>query len=98
MPSKSAQTVLRDIEHHIELAEQFVAGFNQTSFKDDLRTVYAVTRCLEIISEASPNSRRHEGPPSKSVNVAIGTTVVQAWLGCFCTTQKVLPSGSARTL
>jgi uncharacterized protein with HEPN domain len=53
MPSKSVQTVLRDIEHHIELAERFVAGVNQASFKDDVRTVYAVTRCLEIISEAS---------------------------------------------
>lgn len=53
MPSKSAQTALRDIQHHIELANHFVAGFNRASFKEDVRTVYAVTRCLEIISEAS---------------------------------------------
>jgi len=31
----------------------FAAGFDQVSFKGDLKTVYAVTRCLEIISEAS---------------------------------------------
>lgn len=32
---------------------QFVEGFDGDAFKDDTRTVYAVTRCLEIISEAS---------------------------------------------
>lgn len=32
---------------------QFVEGFDGDAFKDDARTVYAVTRCLEIISEAS---------------------------------------------
>jgi uncharacterized protein with HEPN domain len=53
MPSKSAQTALRDILHHIELATGFASGFTPTAFKKDLRTVYAVTRCLEIISEAS---------------------------------------------
>jgi uncharacterized protein with HEPN domain len=30
-----------------------VAGCDRDAFKDDIRTVYAVTRCLEIISEAS---------------------------------------------
>ena len=34
-------------------AEKFVAGFDRDTFKKDLRTLYAVTRCLEIISEAS---------------------------------------------
>src|SRR5215475_5433704 len=28
-------------------------GFDYAAFHDDVRTVYAVTRCLEIISEAS---------------------------------------------
>lgn len=31
----------------------FVAGVDFEAFRDDTRTVYAVTRCLEIISEAS---------------------------------------------
>ena len=39
--------------HHINLATQFVQGFDRETFKSDLRSVYAVTRCLEIISEAS---------------------------------------------
>jgi len=44
---------MRDIAYHIDLADQFVAGFSYETFKNDLRTQYAVTRCLEIISEAS---------------------------------------------
>jgi uncharacterized protein with HEPN domain len=53
MPSKSLDTVLRDILHHIDLAANFSAGFDRASFTHDIKTVYAVTRCLEIISEAS---------------------------------------------
>ncbi len=53
MPSRPVDTALRDILHHIELAASFSAGFDRTSFKHDLKTLYAVTRCLEIISEAS---------------------------------------------
>jgi uncharacterized protein with HEPN domain len=53
MPSDAADAALRDILRHIEIAGQFVAGFNWAAFHGDLRTIYAVTRCLEIISEAS---------------------------------------------
>jgi uncharacterized protein with HEPN domain len=53
MPSDPATAALRDIEHHINLATGFVAGFNYETFRDDARSGYAVTRCLEIISEAS---------------------------------------------
>jgi uncharacterized protein with HEPN domain len=52
MPSDAANA-LRDIERNIDLAIQFVAGVDYEAFRDDARTVYAVTRCLEIISEAS---------------------------------------------
>jgi uncharacterized protein with HEPN domain len=53
MPSKFLDTVLRDILHHIDLAANFATGFDRPSFARDIKTVYAVTRCLEIISEAS---------------------------------------------
>jgi uncharacterized protein with HEPN domain len=52
MPS-DATAPLRDIEHHIDLDAQFVAEIDYEAFRDDTRTVYAVIRCLEIISEAS---------------------------------------------
>ena len=39
--------------YHIDLATHFTEGSTEVGFRADLRTVYAVTRCLEIISEAS---------------------------------------------
>ncbi len=53
MPSEAAVAALRDIAYHIDLASNFVVGSDLATFRDDLRTLYAVTRCLEIISEAS---------------------------------------------
>ena len=65
MPSKFGDTALRDILHHIELAANFSAGFDRARFIRDIKTVYAVTRCLEIISEASrrlPNDLKARHP------------------------------------
>jgi uncharacterized protein with HEPN domain len=53
MRSDAAPAALRDIAHHTDLAIHFAAGFDYEAFVADPRTVYAVTRCLEIISEAS---------------------------------------------
>jgi uncharacterized protein with HEPN domain len=53
MPSRADERSLRDILFHIDLATEFITGFDRDTFKNDLRTLYAVTRCLEIISEAS---------------------------------------------
>ena len=53
MPSKSATGVLHDMARQIRLAQSFVEGSSFEGFQADRRTVYAVIRCLEIISEAS---------------------------------------------
>jgi uncharacterized protein with HEPN domain len=53
MPSDRIEGTLRDVLHHIDLAIEFTGGRHRDAFTADLRTVYAVTRCLEIISEAS---------------------------------------------
>jgi len=55
MPSEhgAIRRWLTDIQHHIGMAQSFVAGMNYETFKDDNLRLYAVTRCLEIISEAS---------------------------------------------
>jgi uncharacterized protein with HEPN domain len=37
------------MEHHIDLAAEFVQGLAYETFQHDVRTIYAVTRCLEII-------------------------------------------------
>ena len=39
--------------YHIDLAASFATAMDLETFRDDLRTVYAVKRRLEIISEAS---------------------------------------------
>ena len=44
MPSKPADTALRDILHHIDLAASFSAGSDRASFKLDIKTVYAAAR------------------------------------------------------
>jgi uncharacterized protein with HEPN domain len=61
MRSETAIAALRDILYHIDLAEHFVTGLAVAEFRDDLRAVYAVTRCLEIISEASRRLPEDEG-------------------------------------
>jgi uncharacterized protein with HEPN domain len=53
MAFKTPAGALEDIRHQIELARFFVDGFTFESFQADRRTVYAVIRRLEIISEAS---------------------------------------------
>lgn len=65
MHSEPTDVALRDILHHIDLATRFIEGFDRESFRSDIRTVYAVTRCLEIISEASrrlPNELKAQHP------------------------------------
>jgi uncharacterized protein with HEPN domain len=44
---------LGDIQHHIAMAERFVADMGYEALKDDDLRIYAVVRYLEIISDAS---------------------------------------------
>ena len=55
MPSdpQTTRRWLNDILYDIDAAHGFVAGIVYETFKDDNLRIYAVTRCLEIISEAS---------------------------------------------
>ena len=53
MLSETERGALRDMLHHIDMAELFVRGRSFESLRDDPMPLYAITRCLEIISEAS---------------------------------------------
>ena len=53
MPSKNPAQRLTDILENIRLVADFVAGMTYEAYTGDLKTVYAVTRALEIVSEAS---------------------------------------------
>ena len=53
MHSDRARAALVDILRNIELAESFVDDITLEQFADDVLRVYATTRALKIISEAS---------------------------------------------
>jgi uncharacterized protein with HEPN domain len=72
MLSNKVHLALLDIRDNIRLAEDFAAGLSLDAFVADRRTFYAVTRCLEIISEAArrlPASvrNRHPGLPWRAI-------------------------------
>jgi uncharacterized protein with HEPN domain len=75
MLSEKDSGTLRDILRHIDLAEQFARGEDYESFRNNLQALYAVTRSLEIISEASRRlsdelKARHVGIPWREMAAA----------------------------
>jgi uncharacterized protein with HEPN domain len=53
MPSEKDSGTLQEILHHIDLAQRFAGGRSVQDFRNDPMPLYAIVRCLEIISEAS---------------------------------------------
>lgn len=53
MRSKNPGVRLRDILDNIDFNHEFTAGLDLGQFASDRKTVYAVVRALEIISEAT---------------------------------------------
>jgi uncharacterized protein with HEPN domain len=53
MPSDQTRLALCDIRDNGKLAQDFVAGISFEKFRDNRLFFYAVTRALEIISEAA---------------------------------------------
>ena len=53
MLSDRSRQALLDIRDNIVLAQMFAEGLDEQALCDDRKAFYAITRCLEIISEAS---------------------------------------------
>src|SRR6185312_1132618 len=53
MSSKNPVQRLQDIVENVDIIASFVAGMDRDDFAADRKTVYAVVRALEIVSEAS---------------------------------------------
>lgn len=53
MPSKNPAQRLRDIIDNVDAVKAFLSQMDFVAFTADRKTVYAVIRALEIISEAS---------------------------------------------
>ncbi len=73
--SKATHRALIGIVENVEFARGFIAGLDADAFAADTRTVYAVTRCLEIISEAvrrlPPDlTARHPNVPWEKIRAA----------------------------
>lgn len=72
MPSEASEFGLYDIRDNILLAQKFVAGLTLETFREPPLHFYAVTRALEIVSEASrrlPEAlrERHSHLPWRSI-------------------------------
>lgn len=72
MPSEALRNALYDIRDNILLAQEFVAGLDYAAFAKSRRDVYAVTRAIEIISEASKRlpedlRKRHPHMPWRDI-------------------------------
>ncbi|OYX58547.1 MAG: hypothetical protein B7Y86_02345 [Brevundimonas subvibrioides] len=53
MPSDRGGRALAAIALHALEAQGFLIGLDRDAFRDDRKTFHAVTRCLEVISEAT---------------------------------------------
>ena len=65
MPSKNPAQRLSDIIDNVDAIASFTAGLDFQVFRVERKTVYAVVRALEIISEASrrlPDKLLHRHP------------------------------------
>lgn len=72
MPSDRSRQALSDIRDNIKLAQSFVVGLNEVTFKADQKAFYAVVRALEIISESSRHvsedtKQKHSHLPWKQI-------------------------------
>ena len=74
MPSRAVAALLH-IKDNIQLARRFTGELDEASFEADRQVIYAVTRCLEIISEATrrlPDDllKRHPEIPWRNIRDA----------------------------
>ena len=80
MRSDTGRDALIHGRYYIDLIGSFVEGFDFPRFAADPRTLHAVTRCLEIISEASRRipaevKTRHPSIPWRQMADAGNSTV-----------------------
>ena len=100
MIQRDSRDSLQDILTTIEMTEKFVAGLSFDDFQNDDKTVFAVTRAIEVIGEAAKNiplAIREQYPeiPWKGVT-GMRDKLIHAYFGVnlkvlWDTTQQDLP-------
>jgi uncharacterized protein with HEPN domain len=101
MPSKNASQCLRDILENIEGIQSFVAGMDFAMFVADRKTVCAVTRALEIVSEASrrlPDDLKQRHPGIDWIAVAAAGNVYRHEYGACGVYDSAARTNSATTV
>jgi uncharacterized protein with HEPN domain len=81
MPSKNPAQRLSDIIENVDAIDAFAADLDLQSFRADRKTVYAVVRALETISEASrrlPDELLHRHPEIDWAAIAAAGNVPNA--------------------
>jgi len=82
--SHKFEIFLNDILKQIKLIRKFTLNLNFEEFKNDEKTIYAVTRSLEVIGEASSNipkeiSNKYSNVPWKEIKDMRNIIVHQYW-------------------
>jgi uncharacterized protein with HEPN domain len=65
MPEKDWRILVLDMVEYAQHARAHAAGMDEAAFSGDLKTLHAVTRCIEIIGEAArsvPSEVRAKAP------------------------------------
>ena len=65
MPDKDWRILVSDMIEYAQHARAHAAGMDAAAFASDLKTIHAVTRCIEIIGEAAravPDDVRARAP------------------------------------
>ncbi len=78
MSSKNPRQRLRDIVDNVDAIRAFMAGMDRDDFAADQKTIYAVVRALEIVSEATrriPAEMRDRHPGIDWIAVAAAGNV-----------------------
>ena len=93
MPFSDSEQLLRDIVDGIGMIESFTAGMDLDEFCDDPKTVAAVERKLQVISEAAI---RLGATPRFAVQDCHGR-IFEAWaIGCVTSTSELSYRSSGR--